>query len=52
VIACNKDEYRIRSLITHNDEQIHVKELRKFIHEGEEEDLYSIALKITRTDFL
>jgi hypothetical protein len=45
VISSNRDEYIIRSLITHKDEQIHVKELRKFIHEGEEDDLYSVALR-------
>ena len=45
VISSNRDEYIIRSLITHKDEQIHVKELRQFIHEGEEDDLYSVALR-------
>jgi hypothetical protein len=45
VISYNRDEYVIRSLVTHREEHIHVKELRQFIHEGREEELYSIALK-------
>ena len=45
VIAYDKDEYVIRSLVTHREEHIHVKELRQFIHSGNEEELYSVALK-------
>lgn len=45
VVAYDRDEYTIRSLITHKDEQIHIKELRKFIHEGDEQELYSVALR-------
>ena len=35
----------MRSLITKKDEDIHVKELRQFVHSGNEEELYSIALR-------
>jgi hypothetical protein len=45
VVASQKDRYTIRSLITHKDEDIHVKELRTFIHNGEDEELYSVALR-------
>jgi hypothetical protein len=45
VVAYDRDEYTIRSLITHKDEQIHIKELRKFIHEGDEQELYAVALR-------
>ena len=35
----------IRSLITHRDERIHIEELRQFVHEGNEQALYSVALR-------
>jgi hypothetical protein len=45
VVDRQGDHYVIRSLITHREEHIHVKELRKFIHNGQEEELYTIALR-------
>ena len=45
VVRYQGDTYTIRSLITHRDEQIHVKELRQFVHEGNEQTLYSVALR-------
>ena len=39
------DHHVIRSLITHKEEHIYVKELRQFLHNGQEEELYSIALR-------
>jgi hypothetical protein len=45
VVASVKDRYTIRSLITHKDEDIHVKELRGFIHNGDKDELYSVALR-------
>ena len=45
VVRYQGDTYTIRSLITHREEQIHVKELRQFVHEGNEQALYSVALR-------
>ena len=45
VQAYEGDAYTIRSLVTHREEKIHVKELRKFVHNGDEKELYSIALR-------
>lgn len=45
VVAREGDTYTVRSLVTKRDEEIHVKELRKFIHSGNEQDLFSIALR-------
>ena len=45
VVDRQADHYVIRSLITHREEHIHVKELRQFIHNGQEEELYTIALR-------
>jgi hypothetical protein len=46
------DAYVIRSLITHREEKIHVNELRKFIHNGDEKELYSIALRDHQDRFI
>ena len=43
VVGVQADRYTIRSLITHKDEDIHVKELRQFIHDDDEQSLYSVA---------
>ena len=45
VISSEGDTYTIRSLITKKDERIHVKELRQFIHNDDEQDLYRTALR-------
>jgi hypothetical protein len=45
VVGVQADRYTIRSLITHKDEDIHVKELRQFIHDNDEQSLYSVALR-------
>jgi hypothetical protein len=45
VVQYQGDTYTIRSLITHREEQIHIKELRQFVHEGNEQALYSVALR-------
>ena len=45
VIAKEGDTYTIRSLITKKDERIHVKELRQFIHNDDEKELYRTALR-------
>jgi hypothetical protein len=45
VVSHKGDAYTIRSLITHKEEQIHLKELRQFIHNGDEKDLYHVALR-------
>ena len=45
VVVRDGDTYTVRSLVNKRDEEIHVKELRKFIHNGNEQDLFSIALR-------
>jgi hypothetical protein len=45
VIAFEGDTYTVRSLITKKDERIHVKELRQFIHNDDEQELYRTALR-------
>jgi hypothetical protein len=45
VISSEGDAYVIRSLVTKKDERIHVKELRQFIHNGDEQELYRTALR-------
>jgi hypothetical protein len=45
VIAFEGDTYTIRSLVTKKDERIHVKELRQFIHDDDEQELYRTALR-------
>ena len=43
VISSEGDTYVIRSLVTKKDERIHVKELRQFIHNEDEQELYRTA---------
>jgi hypothetical protein len=45
VVRAEGDTYTIRSLITKKDERIHVKELRQFVHNNDEQDLYRTALR-------
>jgi hypothetical protein len=45
VISSEGDTYVIRSLVTKKDERIHVKELRQFIHNGDDLELYRTALR-------
>jgi hypothetical protein len=45
LVAATNDTYTVRSLITQRDERIHVKELRRFIHNGNEEDIFITALR-------
>jgi hypothetical protein len=45
VINRDGDKYTIRSLVTKKDEDIHVKELRQFIHNDDERELYKFALR-------
>jgi hypothetical protein len=45
IMAREGDAYTIRSLITHKDERIHVKELRQFVHDDDDKELYRIALR-------
>ena len=45
VVDRERDTYTIRSLVTKKDERIHVKELRQFIHNDDEQELYRVALR-------
>jgi len=45
VVAAEGDTYTIRSLVTKKDERIHVKELRQFVHNDDEQELYRTALR-------
>jgi hypothetical protein len=45
VISSEGDTYVIRSLVTKKDERIHVKELRQFIHNDDDQELYRTALR-------
>ena len=45
MISSEGDTYVIRSLVTKKDENIHVKELRQFIHNDDERELYRTALR-------
>jgi hypothetical protein len=52
VISSEGDTYTIRSLVTKKDERIHVKELRQFIHNEDEQELYKTALRDHQDHFV